>query len=116
VTRYEELDLALEHSDGARIPRTRPAVVAFLKEHGFDEADIDRVAMEASVDTLASVEGLALKHETRREEIFRELERRRERRAQQRQVVVNPQVNGRVRALAKRGSDEAIATPEEPSP
>jgi hypothetical protein len=89
----------------APIPKTRPAVLAFLKEHGFDEADIDRVAMEASVDTLASLlETLALKHEIRREEIFRELERRRERRQRQCPSVTNPQINGGIRAHAKEGT------------
>src|SRR4029077_15823995 len=75
VARYGENVFAVLHPDPAN-PETRPAVVGFLKEHGFDEADIDRVAMEASADALASLERLALKHEIRREEIFREVERR----------------------------------------
>ena len=47
-----------------------------MEKHGFVETDIDRVAMEMSVDTLADLEILALKHEIRREAIVRELERR----------------------------------------
>jgi hypothetical protein len=54
-----------------------------MEQHGFVETDIDRVAMEASVDTLADLESLALKHEIRREAIVRELERRRKKRSKQ---------------------------------
>jgi hypothetical protein len=114
VTRYEEERSRFRYSDAAQIPETRPAVLVFLKEHGFDEADIDRVAMQASVDTLASLESLALKHEIRREEIFREVERRRERREQQSQSVVHSKINGRVQALVRE--PEGAAPPPEPSP
>jgi hypothetical protein len=53
-----------------------------MEKHGFLEVDIDRVAMETSVDALGDLESLALKHEIRREAIFRQLERRREKRHQ----------------------------------
>ena len=72
--------------------------------------------MEASVDTLASLESLALKHEIRREEIFRELERRREKREQQRQSVAHPKINGGIQALTKKGPGEATPPLAKPSP
>ena len=54
-----------------------------MEKHGFVETDIDRVATETSVDTLADLEILALKHEIRREAIVRELERRHKKRNKQ---------------------------------
>jgi hypothetical protein len=51
-----------------------------MEKHGFGETDIDRLSIETSVDTLADLENLALKHEIGREAIFREAERRREKR------------------------------------
>ena len=54
-----------------------------MKQHGFVEADIDRIATETSVDTLADLENLALKHEIRRKATVRELERRRKKRNKQ---------------------------------
>jgi hypothetical protein len=113
VTRSDEFDFADWYAGAAQIPQTRPAVLAFLEEHGFDETEIDRLAMEASVDALARLESLALKHEIRREEIFRELERRRSRREQQRQSMANRQINGGVQTLAKRRLDEASTSRDE---
>jgi hypothetical protein len=68
----------VRYSNPARIPETRSGVISFLKAQGFDESDVDQLAMESSVDVLADLENLALKHEIRREAILRELERRRE--------------------------------------
>ena len=75
VARLEEREVT-EYSTQVRIPKTRAGVVDLMEKHGFVETDIDRVAMEMSVDTLADLEILALKHEIRREAIVRELERR----------------------------------------
>ena len=61
---------------------TREDVIALLKDHGLDEADIERLATQISVDTLAELENLALKHEIRREAIFRGAESRREKRSE----------------------------------
>jgi hypothetical protein len=102
VRRYEEEEFGgIRYSDPAQIPKTRPGVVNFLKKHGFDESDIDRLAMEIAVDTLADLEDLALKHEIRREAIFRELERRRDRRHEEQQTAGRSRLNGKVRALAR---------------
>jgi hypothetical protein len=79
-----------------------------MEKHGFLETNIDRVVMETSVDTLAELENLALKHEIRREAILRELERRREKRDEKWRIADRRQ-NGNVRAPAKD-------LPEEPSP
>jgi hypothetical protein len=76
VERLEEREVT-DYSTQAPIPKTRAGVVALLKKHGFVEADIERVAMETSVDALADLERLALMHEIRREAIVRVLERRR---------------------------------------
>jgi hypothetical protein len=103
VVRYEE-DYDQEiygYSD--LIPQTRRGAATFLNKHGITEADIDRVAMESSVDTLTAIESLALKHELRREELLCELERRRARR---RPHEPTPrQLNGERRAPAKDRSD-----------
>ena len=79
VARLEEREVT-EYSTQVRIPKTRAGVVELMQKHGFVEADIDQVAMETSVDTLADLENLALKHETRRGALYRELERRRRKR------------------------------------
>ena len=71
-----------------------------MEEHGFVESDIDRVAMEASAETLADLETLAFKHEIRREATVRELERRRKKRSKQMRL------NSKTRALAKELPDE----------
>jgi hypothetical protein len=82
VARLEEREVT-DYSTQVRIPKTRAGIVDLMEQHGFVETDIDRVAMEASVDTLADLEDLALKHEIRREAIVRELERRRKKRNKQ---------------------------------
>jgi hypothetical protein len=76
VARLEEREVT-EYSTQVRITKTRAGVVELMEKHGFLEVDIDRVAMETSVESLADLENLALKHEIRRERILRELERRR---------------------------------------
>jgi hypothetical protein len=77
-------------------PITRDDVIAMLKGHGFDEAAIDRVATQISMESLMSLEGLALKHEVRRDAILREVERRRDRRSGQRRRTDKPtQPNGK---------------------
>ena len=73
----------LENDDVMPDVKSRDDAIAFLKERGVSEVDIDLVAMEASTDTLRDLENLALKHEHRREVILEELERRREKRARQ---------------------------------
>ena len=75
VARLEEREV-IDYATQVQIPKTRAGVVDLMEKHGFVETDIDRVAMEMSVDTLADLEILALKHEIRREAIVRELERR----------------------------------------
>ncbi len=99
VKRCGETTPNLIHPDPAQIPNTRQGLITFLKAHGFDEADIDGLAMERSVDTLAEFESLALKHELRREAILRELESRQERRRQP--PPRRGKLNGKVRALAQ---------------
>ena len=79
VERLEEREVT-DYSTQAPIPKTRADVVALLEKHGFDETAIERVAVETSVAALADLESLALKHEIRREAIFRKLERRRKKR------------------------------------
>jgi hypothetical protein len=77
-------------------PMTRDDVIATLEQHGFDEAAIDRLATQISVESLASLEALALKHEVRRDAILREVERRRDRRSGQRRRTDKPaQPNGK---------------------
>jgi hypothetical protein len=82
VARLEEREV-IDYSTQIRIPKTRAGVVELMEKHGFVETDIDRVAMDASVDTLADLENLAIKHEIRREAIVRELERRHKKRNKQ---------------------------------
>ena len=82
VARLEEREIT-DYSTQVRVPNTRAGVVSLMEEHRFVEADIDRVAMETSVDTLADLENLAFRHEIRREAIVRELERRRKKRNKQ---------------------------------
>ena len=82
VARLEEREVT-DYSTQVRIPKTRAGIVDLMEQHGFVETDIDRVAMKASVDTLADLEILALKHESRREAIVRELDRRRKKRNKQ---------------------------------
>ena len=82
VARLEEREV-IDYATQVRIPKTRAGVVDLMEKHGFVETDIDRVATETSVDTLADLEILALKHEIRREAIVRELERRHKKRNKQ---------------------------------
>jgi hypothetical protein len=82
VARLEQREIT-DYSTQVRVPNTRAGVVSLMEEHRFVEADIDRVAMETSVDTLADLENLAFRHEIRREAIVRELERRRKKRNKQ---------------------------------
>jgi hypothetical protein len=102
VKRCDATTLNLIHPHRAQIPNTRQGVITFLKAHGFDEADIDGLAMERSVDTLAALENLALKHELQRDAILRELESRQERRRQP--PPGRGKLNGKVRALAEDSS------------
>jgi hypothetical protein len=74
VARLEEREV-IDYATQVPIPKTRAGVVDLMEKYGFVETDIDRVAMETSVDTLAGLENLALKHEIRREAIVRELDR-----------------------------------------
>ena len=76
VARLEEREVT-DYSTQVRIPKTRAGVVDLMEKNGFVETDIDRLAMETSVDALADLENLALKHEIQRRATFRELERRR---------------------------------------
>jgi hypothetical protein len=92
VARLEEREVT-DYSTQVRLPKTRAGVVELMEQHGFVEADIDRLAMEASADTLADLENLALKHEIRREAIFRQLERRRKKRNKEMHKAA-PELNG----------------------
>ena len=76
VARLEEREVT-DYSTQVRIPKTPAGIVDLMERHGFVETDIDRIATETSVDTLADLENLALKHESRRKTTVRELERRR---------------------------------------
>ena len=110
MPRYQENNRCTIHSDPAEIPNTRAGVINLLSKHGFTESDIDRVAMEASLHTLATLETLALKHELRREAILCEVERRRECRTRQKSSAASRELNGGGRALTK-GSCEASSAP-----
>jgi hypothetical protein len=118
VTRYEEEPgYEVIDSGSAEVPATRHAIIAYLKKHGFCESDIDRVAMEASVDVLTDLESLALKHELRRETILSEFERRRERRSRQQAAAPSRPVDGGDRALETEQFIDASSPPLiEPSP
>ena len=65
VARLEEREVA-DYSTQVRIPTTRAGIIDFMEQHGFVEGDIDRIATETSVDSLADLENLALKHEIQR--------------------------------------------------
>jgi hypothetical protein len=115
VTRYEA-DQTIIYSDPVVLPKTRAGVIALLKKHGFTETDVDRVAIETSVETLASLENLALRHELRREAILCELERRRERRARQEPSVAPRQVDGKGDSPTKDRPAASSPVLIEPSP
>jgi hypothetical protein len=102
VVRWQEDNRRTAYSDPAQIPNTRSGIIRLLMKHGFTETDIDRVAMEFSIDTLAAIENLALKHELRREVIMSELERRREHRARQQLSAASRQLDGGARAVTTR--------------
>jgi hypothetical protein len=99
VERLEEREVT-DYSTQVRIPKTRADVVALLEKHGFAEAEIERVAMETSVDTLADIESLAFKHESLRQAIFRVVERRRKKKRYEESHRANPRLTSKVRALA----------------
>ena len=95
-----------------RVPRNRAGVVDLLQRHGFSEDDIDHVAVQMSADTLAGLENLALKHETRREAIFAELMRDRERRREgERAPTQEPAHRPRCAALAATGAAHGVTIP-----
>ena len=52
-------------------------VLALLRQHGLDQMTIDMTAIEVSLPALTRLEALILQHEIRREDITREVERRR---------------------------------------
>ena len=114
VARLEEREVT-DYSTQVQIPKTRAGVVDLIEKHGFVETNIDRLAMEMSVDSLADLENLALNHEIRREDIFRELERRREKRDEELHRAA-PRLSGKVRALAKDLPAEPSPSPTEPPP
>jgi hypothetical protein len=91
---------------------TREDVVALLKSHGLDESDIDRMAMYLSVDRLAGLENLAFKHELQRQAIFREVERRRKKRAKQQRQNGPERTNGKARPGRNLDDDQ----PDETAP
>jgi hypothetical protein len=101
VTRCGQAGPSVIYPDPAQIPDTRSGLMSFLKSHGYDETDIERLAMERSIDTLVELENLALKHEIRREAILRELELRRERRRRQQPSTGPRKLNGKLRALTE---------------
>jgi hypothetical protein len=92
-----------------KLPGNRAALVGLLGRHGFSEADIDHIATQMSVDTLAGLEDLALKHETRREAIFAALMRDRERLRRDEQPAAQEDERGGRRAAshANAASDRA---------
>jgi hypothetical protein len=111
VARLEEREVT-DYSTQVRIPKTRAGVVDLIEKHGFAETDIEGVAMETSVDTLADLESLALKHEIRREAIFRRLERRRYEESRR----ANPRLTSKVRAVAKDLPEKPSPSPSGPPP
>jgi hypothetical protein len=76
VARLDEREVT-DYSTHVQIPTTRAGVIDLIQKHGFAETDIDRIVMETSVETLANLENLAIKHEIRREANIRDLDRRR---------------------------------------
>jgi hypothetical protein len=108
--------LEVDSPDCYPIPDTPAGVIALLKKHGLGESDIDRVAMEESAEALTALDNLALRHEVRREAIFRELERRRDRRSAQHRAEGSARLNGNIRVLAKERPDESSPSPTEPPP
>jgi hypothetical protein len=58
-------------------PFTKADVVELLRQYRLDESAIDTVAVELSLGTLTLLEDLSLRHEIRRGDIIREVERRR---------------------------------------
>lgn len=57
-------------------PITKADVLAMLRQHDLDKDAIDAAAIELSLETLGRVEDLSLRHEIRRDDIIREVERR----------------------------------------
>ena len=92
-------------------PSTRDDLIMFLNERGVTEADIDRVALQVSVDVLFDLERLALKHELRCETIRDELERRRERREKQGASAVTAMRKGRGGVIADASPIELREAP-----
>jgi hypothetical protein len=78
-------------------------VVGTLAAMGLDESAIDMAAIQGSLDTLAKLEHLAIKHEIRRDEIVLEVERRRQLR--------KPRQRPNGKLLHKNGVDRAPPLP-----
>jgi hypothetical protein len=114
IARLEEREIT-DYATQVRIPKTRAGVVDLMEKHGFVETDIEGVAIETSVDTLADLESLAIKHEIRREAIVRKLERGRKKR-NKKLMKPDPRLNGKVRALAQDVPEEPSLSPTEPPP
>jgi hypothetical protein len=95
----KDVDVKVPHSVPPKVPEmTREHVVAVLKNHDLDESDVDRMAIYLSVERLAGLENLAVKHELQRQAIFREVERRRKKRAKQEREKGPARVNGKARS------------------
>jgi len=114
VTRLDETEIR-DYSTHVRIPNTRAGVVDLIQKHGFTEADIDQIVMETSVEILADLENLAIKHEIRREANIRDLQRRRKK-GNTELHRADPRLNGEVRALAKDQPEAPSPSPTEPPP
>jgi hypothetical protein len=92
---------------GSQAAKTRNEVVELLAKYHLDKSCIDQLAVKASLEDLKRLDDLALRHELRREQILREVERRREQRSVQRDSRGSNPPAAEVRALPKRQRKKA---------
>jgi hypothetical protein len=104
----ELLDIGLS---GPQAPKTRDEVVDLLAKYDLDESCIDQLALKASIDDLKRLDDLAFRHEFRREQILREIERRRDQRSTSARDVLPA---AEVRALPKTQRKTAATRPRNP--
>jgi hypothetical protein len=97
---------------GSQVAKTRNDVVELLAKYNLDESCIDQLAVKASLEDLKRLDDLALRHELRREQILREVERRREQRSARRVPGGHALPAAEVRALPKKQRRKATQSSE----
>jgi hypothetical protein len=99
---------------GSRVEKTREGVIELLAKFNLDESCLNELAVKASLKDLKRLDDLVLRHELRREQILREVERRREQRSARRVSGGNALLAKEVRVLPRKQRQKTPQSSEDP--